>query len=400
MRSLLRPLSVLASLGLVAVAACVGDDPAGGNANSADSSADSAIQGDGGPGLTDASVDPLCTSVLSYWPGEGSLKDLNGQFDLQWKASSDRAPLPSTGFVNGKFGQALSLYDTYSLERQGYARLENLKELSISLWYKSEYSSIEFFAVDGVMRFGASGDKYQLTLNATADAGEKTLTFGGYGKEVDYTHVVLAISASEVRLYRNGVLQDTQTVGLPTMNSNQTIRFAAGVSGVPFSGSIDEITLFKAALTQADAERLGKGLRCDGALARPDVGPANACNPAPATQNIPCGAITCAGMTSVCCEKSGVYSCVASDLQCSGTVPFKCSKRTGCPGQACCAQGLAIETNQCASTASLRGSSCTSLCGSQETLCASDGECGPRKCVEIETSYMGGAGKIKIGVCR
>ncbi len=212
-------------------------------------------------------VEPSCNnpgvltdSLKIYMPFSGSVRDLKG--------SAVTAPT-DTLFVADRSGNArcaLAFNGSQSLRiATSYQNaIKNGDELSISLWFKMQNTDMGnfeslfskgsggtngfYFSVydNNTPMFGASNFQQIWDLNWNQTAALHTDT-------TNWHHIVVTLTSNyEAKIYRDGVLRNTQQLVSTTIGSTALDYYI----GQDFRGWLDDLRVYKKVLTQADVQTL------------------------------------------------------------------------------------------------------------------------------------------------
>jgi alpha-galactosidase len=205
------------------------------------------------------------TDLAGYWSFDPAY--VTGTTLLDQSTHANDATAYSLSFVPGKVGQAIQLNGASSRAEVALGdQLDLLNDLSLSVWVKTTNAS----RVEGVIaKYDAGGSEYGYILRTTA-TGTAEMQFGGSnvlsGNRVvsDVTkindgawhHIAVVIRLGvNVSFYIDGV--PSSTTALVTQAVAASAPFEIGVNpytyyGNYFTGSIDEVRVYKRALSAAE----------------------------------------------------------------------------------------------------------------------------------------------------
>jgi hypothetical protein len=196
---------------------------------------------------------------LSAWfPGDGNPNDISGNNNTGTLGGS-------TTFTNGKVGQAFQFNgdntSTVTVPDSGSLRASNA--LTIDAWINPSAASGDI-AYRGCFGNGNCQPYGLLFTGFTQTSGRVVLSLGNEttferltsGTPIPfntYTHVTGTYDGTTMRLYINGVFDISKTTTIGTLNQSSTLPLfiGQGADGV-FSGAIDELEIFKRALSSAE----------------------------------------------------------------------------------------------------------------------------------------------------
>jgi Concanavalin A-like lectin/glucanases superfamily len=194
-------------------------------------------------------------AAYSFDAGEGTTgEDITG--------NEHEGTIEGAEWTNGKYGKALNFDGTSCVSVPQSPELELPEEFTLETWVKPEGSgeaealifkeSEGFFAYTLFLGLQASG-KIEGLVGQEGKGGD-------YAPEVVspspihnnvWTHVALTYDGAHERLYVNGELVDTESVGAPIASSGPLeIGCAEGEAG--FDGKIDEVQIYNRALSAAE----------------------------------------------------------------------------------------------------------------------------------------------------
>lgn len=182
---------------------------------------------------------------------------------------------------SGKIGNGVLLTTSQSILEADNAAYDSADNLSFSFWFKTtapasgNQAGIQrgYGGGAGVvvwdMYMPASTHKWIVTFFDSAGNNMVGLTTTAAQNDGVFRHMVVTFSRSggvnTGKLYINGILNDTQTLGGGALSATSTAGISVGVrSGVTnFAGSIDLFGIWTRTLAQADVDELynsGSGL--------------------------------------------------------------------------------------------------------------------------------------------
>jgi hypothetical protein len=408
---------VLTAALAVPFAACVGDSPgtSSGNPVQDASVADTTVLPDAASerdaAADAASDDPMCASVVSYWPGEQSGVDqATPATNLNWDPGS------GARYKLAKFGTAFAFPSSgnATLIADSYARLASSTAMTISLWFTTTTASKNFFTLANntlpQLSVGTNNSTFQAVVGTevTRFAAGANITPGAF------THVAFVLntvaSTSSWTLYVNGgKLGATENLSALVTSTTFPAKSRLTVGSFNFDGTIDELTVFNRALTAAELGALAStGLPCQGSLARPVLDKDSLrCSPPTAIPELRCPSAKCSSPSSVCCPSGFAPTPICSlPTSCSVANTFSCTSSASCmSGQHCCATGFAgapISDVECSSVGNSPSvSTCKSSCGAGELeLCNAGVTCETgKKCTGFTARNPGQAVDYPLGAC-
>ena len=188
---------------------------------------------------------------------------------------------PTYSVGNGKINNGVGLTTSQSIVLADNAGYDSANNLSFSLWFKTSANPTNQAGIQRGYGGGAgtvvwdmympgSTGKWIVTFFDSAGANMVGLTSSTAINDGVYRHIVVTFSRSGAtntgKLYINGVLEDTKTLGEGALAGSITAGISVGVrSGVTnFAGSMDSFGYWTRTLTQADVDYLynaGTGLQ-------------------------------------------------------------------------------------------------------------------------------------------
>jgi hypothetical protein len=179
----------------------------------------------------------------------------------------------STSPVSGKIGQAFNFNGTNYIDAGRGASLQVTHTGSVSAWVKTLSGSDSYIAGIGSWSNHDNGYSLHMGCDATSDvtAIELELDQAGLSSGVGYAcssggyndgkwHLAVATwDGSTVHMYVDGVLNDyniTSQTGDPVDNNDFMIGIDPEASGLNFNGSIDDVRVYKRALSAAEVQQL------------------------------------------------------------------------------------------------------------------------------------------------
>jgi len=181
--------------------------------------------------------------------------------------------------TTGKVGQGL-IFDGYKdyLDCGNDSSLQPTDEISIELWVKPQSNQEHCYDVgsgwgnNGIagsansaegtttwswqLRYG-SADACSLGLQLNTAAGGKWVTVGYNLSTSRWTHIVVTFNGTDERIYVDGVLTDTETFALTTINVNTNNKILIGGAGwgesnTYYNGSVDEVRIYNRSLSSSE----------------------------------------------------------------------------------------------------------------------------------------------------
>lgn len=149
--------------------------------------------------------------------------------------------------------------------------LAGMNELTISAWIKEEgdpgtnYAHIVSKSAESV---GSGDSDYALVQQDSRDMAFRVNTDGNYDDDAavgnpptrgEWMHVVGTWDGSEIKLYQDGALIDTKPASGTLNDANDPLglgRHAENTDNRYFDGSLDEVRIYKRALTSSEVKRL------------------------------------------------------------------------------------------------------------------------------------------------
>jgi len=207
--------------------------------------------------------------VAAYTFGAGSLTDAVGNADLTL-AGGVQQGVDRDG--NPKCAYTFDGQETSHLSTQSVTALNGLTEMSISLWYKPETGNGQDYqtliSTQAGLQYPWAADYWSVGLYDclravyTADAqvwdGFVMDNFTSCEDEVatraaswHYLTVTYSQSAGEIKIYHNGLLQQTAPIV-----SNTSGNIGALFIGHSFKGAIDDIAIYNRVITHAEMDAL------------------------------------------------------------------------------------------------------------------------------------------------
>ncbi len=203
-----------------------------------------------------AAASPLLTDLVSYY----KLEDVNDSHGANSLTNTN-----AVTFTAGKLNNAGTFASASSqkLTKTSAVGLSMNSAGSISCWVKRNGAA---GTLAGMVEVGTSGvESMGLAINATqvyllgyhASSLTTLIIETGALANATWTHYVAtwATGANNTKLYKNGAVDGTATLVVPTLTANITLGyFAAGPTYL--NGQLDEVGLWNRALTLAEVQQL------------------------------------------------------------------------------------------------------------------------------------------------
>lgn len=216
------------------------------------------------------------TDVGNYTPkdGETLFAEFNNKYYLNSITGAPAVKVGNSSLGDPKVGEhsymgATDAYITYPVKG-----LFGANGLTVAFWYKVNAAPNRSGLVvvgnpsisgDDGRKYGfrlfreGSGSSQTIKLNAGIGTGESWNDGGALTVDNNWVYITLTISATESKIYFNGVLQRTSTFTSP-VNFTGCVDFLIGSGGPTFSywdhksdsSLYDEIRVFNKVLTQAE----------------------------------------------------------------------------------------------------------------------------------------------------
>ena len=211
---------------------------------------------------------PPPPGMAAWWPGDGSAADIVG--------TNEGTLVGGAAFAPGRVGQAFTLngLDAW-VQAPDSTSLDVTGQITIDAWISP--TALGGRVVDKIT--AGTGDGYlldtyggvvRLIVDGQGLSGATTIPTGSW------SHVAGTYDGTQMRVYLNGNLDGTlaTTVAIPT--NVLPVRIGADSDGASrFSGQIDEVEVFRRALSQAEIQAIvaaGSAGKCKSADAAPVPG--------------------------------------------------------------------------------------------------------------------------------
>ena len=254
------------------------------DASSSDAALDVPMVADGGRADGDADAcgtlgcSPLYAGLAAYWPFDNDYNDGSGN-GLDLAVTSGTAQRVAAKFGNGYFGGLGSDYRCLScgaLTRATSPALDLGGDFTISLWVNRtananvDVSWYHYALFDnGQIVFGANGNgpspspvyptvTFVGTVATAATLSDATFDFRDAANVGVWVHLIVFRSANLIGLRVNGN-ETTGLIAAPVGSAAATFRVGHDTSGYPWQGVIDEVAVWKRALTGAEMDALYNG---------------------------------------------------------------------------------------------------------------------------------------------
>jgi large repetitive protein len=257
-----------AAVVLVALAACVGDDPgsnpasqdAGTTPDSGSAAVDSGSGSDTGTPANDGGTEagPNCidsaANMISWWTGDDTFMDRLSANNMTKAGSSG-----TVSFAPGHVGKALSFDGSGFLERQLPIGMTSLGGFTVEAWVKAEANTNQRI-FDRSTAGTSDGWLFDLWMThlrfvvGTASVDSKLVMPTG-----EMVHVAGTFDGSTIRVFVNGVEDHQAAAGgvttVPSPSHPLRIGGASDFSAV-WKGIIDEAAVYSRALTPSEIKAI------------------------------------------------------------------------------------------------------------------------------------------------
>jgi len=190
------------------------------------------------------------TNLVSRWAFGGSLNDSQG--------SNNGTGVGSPTYINGVYGQAISLNGSSQYVTVNDASSLHLSAFSISGWiYPTAVGTLQAVLTKGV--FG-NARNYSIALLANGKLelaignGTTTLTLDSVTVLSNNTwyHFIATFDGTSVwKIYINGVLDSSQTSAITPNQNTSTLYIGSNNGANYFSGQIDQLQIFSGDVSSA-----------------------------------------------------------------------------------------------------------------------------------------------------
>lgn len=219
------------------------------------------------PSLENLTINPP-VDLLSWWPGENTAWDVVGQAGGFMKNAATGG---QAAYAPGKVGRAFSFdgVDDH-VEAADAPGLDLTGDFTIEGWIN--YSGVEGEQTIISKRNPDNNDiSYvlfvrdgTLTFASRTGGGEITETSGSYIPLNQWVHVAVTLSSGQIVFYYNGIpgfynshpVNRPDTTGNVTIGASVTNAYPTAAPWGPYSGRIDELSLYGRALTPAEIDAI------------------------------------------------------------------------------------------------------------------------------------------------
>ena len=197
--------------------------------------------------------------LVAWWQAENNANSISGDNNGTLKNGAT--------FAAGKFGQAFSFDgadDAVEVPDHPSLNFGPNAPMTIELWaFRTGATPIMHIVGKRIGCNGGAKTNYQLALDNTTGAG---LLFGGNSEVKSgmnlplrvWTHLAGTFDGTTLQLYINGKLAASGPGTLGPIN-NQPLEIAQSGDCVPFAGLLDEVRLYKRALSAAEIKDIVAG---------------------------------------------------------------------------------------------------------------------------------------------
>jgi len=217
--------------------------------------------------------------LISWWTMDNGDSNATHTFDIMGNNhGSLDSPTEDTGYISESFSYD-GIDDVIVIGDRDSLSINTTDELSFSMWlspatFNFTGTSNGYAEIIGKGETGESNVEYGWRLyNNTGEGGTrpKRMSFyvwnltGGLGagsyfqdelNENEWIHVVAVVNETHIKLYKNGVLRDTDTLGggygIIPGNGDSTLQLGSRDDNYFFNGSIDEVLIYSRSLTGAE----------------------------------------------------------------------------------------------------------------------------------------------------
>jgi hypothetical protein len=226
------------------------------------------------PATDEKAAQELLSGLISWWKADGDTRDAQGQNNAQGGGQT---------YGPGKSGQAFHFNGVnQSVVAPANASLDKWTEFTLAAWVKLDKTEDVPGGAPGRMvfnRVGSATDKarfnqgfqFGFVYNATRlilAFNKEGQAWPGYVTEAvfpkpaptnEWLHIAATYDRNAVKIFLNGVLQATKVIGPVTVaHSISSFRIAMDDNGnCPFAGSVDDVRIYRRALSEAEIARLG-----------------------------------------------------------------------------------------------------------------------------------------------
>jgi hypothetical protein len=182
--------------------------------------------------------------LVSYFNFDNNLKDQLGN-------TPDGTNVNGATFTEGKAGSAITFNGTNQSVEFGRKSYKNLNTISVSLWVKISSipnTSIYFVVCSDFGVFTTNAVGFAISLPSTNNA-QGTIT-----PEV-WTHFAGTYDGTNIKAYVNGELKETKNHPGEIYDADRFLTLGTFNSGY-WGGSIDDLFIYKKALSQAEINQL------------------------------------------------------------------------------------------------------------------------------------------------
>ncbi len=216
--------------------------------------------------------------LLSYPFTEGSLKDFSGNnYHLDYTENTVQA-IGRNGDINGAI-EFPEERNSFAI-REDASFMDDRKSFSISVWIKltqgvntksiqgivsrdsiptcpdriGQWSISLYDCSNGVFAVNNSSWMHRLSYNITSCVPAEYSN----DLEEEWIHIVGVKDEDKLKIYRNGMLEDTQEGIANCSNPRPSRDIGALLLGYRFKGTVDDLTIFDKALSDAEVDLLFK----------------------------------------------------------------------------------------------------------------------------------------------
>lgn len=261
------------ALGLLAIAACVGDDPPSGQAP------DASVTPDGSPGSdsgtasdagansdagADAPIDCIApaSGIVSWWTGDETFADHLGKNDLALVAEGG-----TVTYGSGRIGKGFSFASAAHLERASPTGLDGIVGLTVDAWIEAQENGNNRI-VDRSTAGTPDGWLFDLYLTKLRLlVGNVSIESQGQFPTGQLTHVAGTFDGTTLRLFIDGSKENEKLVAA-TQIPSPSLPLRVGGASIPearFKGLIDEVAVYSRALSPNEVKAIhqaGANGRC------------------------------------------------------------------------------------------------------------------------------------------
>jgi hypothetical protein len=221
---------------------------------------------------------PPGAGVVSWWRAEGNAQDAVGP--------NNGALMNGTGFTSGKVGLAFAFNGVNQFVQVPDApSLDPTNSLTMEMWVNvTGYSSNDGVVIVGkdnpyavrqyLLSLGNVSGQWVFRPHVGVPGGLRYFNGTMPIQLNTWYHVAMTYDGSSLKLFVNGILDGSLNVTGPIVTSAEPLLIGGSVPGPwYFNGSVDELTLYNRALSQAEIQAIyeaGSAGKCIGSV-RPDL---------------------------------------------------------------------------------------------------------------------------------